>query len=64
MTRLISGLCSLLVVCSAYAEEVHDAPIPETTNVWGIAIFLILFVGMTVGFFAYMWWRSKHGKEE
>ena len=64
MTRLISGLCSFLVLCSAYAADVKDAPIPETTNVWGIVIFFILFVGMSVGFFVYMWWKSKNKKEE
>jgi Mg2+ and Co2+ transporter CorA len=64
MTRLIAGLYSLLVVVSAYAADVKDVPPPETTNVWGIAIFLILFFGMCGGFFGYMWWKHKNGKEE
>ena len=64
MIRLISGLGTFLILCSAYAADVKDAPPPETTNVWGIAIFFILFVGMSVGFFVYMWWRSKNNKED
>ena len=64
MTRLISGLSTFLVLCSAYADEVKGAPPPETVNVVGIAIFFLLFVGMSVGFFVYMWWRSKNNKED
>jgi hypothetical protein len=64
MIRLLSGLIPLLVFCSAFAEDVKDAPIPETANVVGITIFLVLFVGTCVGFFVYMWWRHKHNKED
>ena len=64
MIRLISGLSTFLVLCSAYADVVKDAPPPETVNVVGIAIFFLLFVGMSVGFFVYMWWRSKNNKED
>jgi hypothetical protein len=64
MTRFIAGIYSLLVFCSAYADEVKDAPIPDHANVLGIAIFFILFIGLCAGFFGYMWWRHKHGKEE
>ncbi len=64
MTRAISGFCTFLVFCSAYAVDIKDAPPPESTNVMGIAIFFILFVGMCVGFIGYMWWRHKNHKEE
>ena len=63
MTRFIAGLYPLLVVFSAYAADVKDAPIPEKTNVVGIAIFFILFIGMCVGFFVWMWWENKQDKE-
>jgi hypothetical protein len=64
MTRLVAGLCCLLALCPAFAEDVKDAPPPATTDVMGIAIFFLIFVGLSVGFFVYMWWRHKHGKEE
>ena len=64
MNRLISGLCTFLVICSAYAEDVKDAPIPEHTDVVGITIFFLLFIGMCAGFFGYMWWRHKNNKED
>jgi hypothetical protein len=63
MTRLVSGLCCLFIFCSAFADEVKDAPIPETMNTMGIAAFFILFIGMCVGFFAWMWWKNKQDKE-
>ena len=64
MIRAISAISTFLVMCSAYADEVKDAPPPETTNVIGIAVFFALFVAMCVGFFGYMWWRHKNNKEE
>jgi hypothetical protein len=64
MIRLIAALSPLFIAFSALAEEVKDAPPPAQTDVVGIAIFFILFIGLCVGFFGYMWWRSKHGKEE
>jgi Mg2+ and Co2+ transporter CorA len=64
MTRAISGLYTFLVLCSAYAADVKDEPIPETTNVLGIAIFFIVFFGLCIGFFVWMWWKNKHNKEE
>ena len=64
MTRLLSALFPLLVFCSAYAEDIKDAPPPATTDVMGIVIFFVLFVGSCIGFIGYMWWRHKHGKED
>ena len=64
MTRLLSALFPLLVFCSAYAEDIKDAPPPATTDVMGIVIFFVLFVGSCIGFIGYMWWRHKHNKED
>jgi hypothetical protein len=64
MTRLLSALIPLLAYCSAFAEDVKDAPPPASTDVVGITIFLVLFFGLCAGFFGYMWWRHKHNKEE
>ena len=56
MTRLIAALYPLFIAFSAFAEDVKDAPIPDHTDVLGITIFFVLFIGLCVGFFAYMWW--------
>lgn len=64
MMRALTGLGTFLILCSAYAEEVKDAPPPETVNVIGIAVFFAIFILMCVGFFGYMWWRHKNNKDE
>ncbi len=64
MTRFIAGIYALLFFVAARAEDVKDAPPPATTDVMGIAIFFFLFIALCAGFFGYMWWRHKHGKEE
>ena len=64
MTRIVAVLYSLLLSLPLYAEEVKDVPPPEQTNVVGIVIFFGLFIGLCAGFFGYMWWRHKQGKEE
>ena len=64
MKRLLSAICALMVIASAYAVDVKDAPPPETANVMGIALFAVVFVGLCVGFFAYMWWKQKKDDEK
>jgi hypothetical protein len=64
MTRAIAGLYSIFFALAAFADEVKDAPPPEHTDVVGIAIFFGVFIGLCVGFFAYMWWRHKNNKED
>lgn len=49
----------------AAAEESAAASAPvETVSVVYVIIFGIVFVGMIVGFFAYMWWNESRGKAE
>ncbi|MDB5808974.1 MAG: hypothetical protein JWN94_1096 [Betaproteobacteria bacterium] len=64
MIRLIPALSCLLIALSAFADEVKDAPPPAQTDVVGIVIFFGLFILLCVGFFGYMWWKHKNGKEE
>ncbi len=64
MARFISRICLFLTSCCAYAQEAKDAAPPETINVLGIIIFAVLFFGMSIGFFVYMWWRNKDGEPE
>ena len=64
MARVLTALYTYLIAFAAFAEEVKDAPPPAQTDVVGIVLFFGLFLGLCVGFFAYMWWRHKHGKEE
>ena len=51
LTKLISVIFSLLMVGTAYAAEIADAPMPEPNYV-GIVFFLVLMFG---GGGWYMW---------
>ena len=64
MTRLIPALYYFLIAFSAFAEDIKDVPPPAQTDVVGIALFFGLFIALCVGFFGYMWWKHKNGKEE
>jgi hypothetical protein len=62
--RLLSAVPLLLMSCGAFAanlEDVANAP-TELVSVWYVALFGVLFVGMIVGFFAYLWWIEKKKK--
>jgi hypothetical protein len=64
VTRLTTLLYTLLLALPALAAEVKDAPPPAQTDLVGITVFFVLFIGLCVGFFGYMWWRHKSNKEE
>ena len=60
MARFLAHLLPLLMLSSAYAVDVKDAPIPESINWVGIIIFLVLFVGGSV---AFIWMIYRHDKK-
>ncbi len=60
MARFLAHFLPLLMLSSAYAMDVTDAPIPEAINWVGIIIFLVLFVGGSVGF---IWMIYRHDKK-
>ena len=64
MTRFLAHILPLLVLGSAHAADIHDAPIPETVNWVGIIIFLVIMVGGTVGFFWRIMQKDKKTKQD
>jgi hypothetical protein len=64
MARFFARILPLLAMSSAYAADVHDAPIPETINWLGISIFLVLFFGGTVAFFWLLWRKEKKTRQD
>ena len=65
MNKLVSALFLFLVPFLAYAADVHEpAPTPPDTNPWAMIIFVLFFVGMIVGFFAYMWLKERNRKRD
>ncbi len=60
MGRLLSGLLLILTVCSAYAQAT-EAP-TEHASPLTVIVFIVMFVGSCVGYFAYIWWGRKKKK--
>ncbi len=66
MNKLLSlslFLMMPLTVLAAAQEEAVHAP-SETVSMVYVVVFAILFFGMIVGFFVYLWWNEKHKKPE
>ena len=65
MNKLGSALFLSLLPFLAYAAVQEAAP-PSAADAspWGMIIFVILFVGMIVGFFVYMWVKDRSQKRE
>ena len=64
--QLVSAVPLLLMSYAAFAanlEEGAAAQPVETVSVWFVALFLILFFGMIIGYFAYLWWSEKNKKQ-
>lgn len=59
MARLVSGFFLLLSVFGAYAQQSHEAAAepPVEPNDLGIAVFVVIFVGVCA-VFAWMVWRN------
>ena len=67
MNKLVSALSLFLVPFLAYAavqEEAAPPPSPPDTSPWAMIIFVLFFVGMIVGFFAYMWLKERNRKRD
>ena len=65
MSKLGSALFLSLIPFLAYAAVQEVAPpSPPDTSPWAMIIFVLLFVGMIVGFFVYMWVKDRNRKRE
>lgn len=62
MSKYLSALFSCLVACAAYAQEggASDVPPAEPVAMVWVILFGVLFMGMIVGFFVYLWWKERH----
>jgi hypothetical protein len=64
--QLLSTVPLLLMSWGAFAanlEEGAAAQPVEVVSIWFVALFLILFFGMIIGYFAYVWWSQKNKKQ-
>jgi predicted permease len=62
MARFLSYIFPFLIFGSAYAEAPQDAP--PSVGVVGVVAFLVIFVGLIVGFFWYYLWTEKKRQRE
>lgn len=62
MTRLLLHIIPLLMLGSAYAETPQDAP--PSVGAAGVIAFLVIFLGLIVGFFWYYWVTEKKRERE
>jgi len=66
MQKLVSTVAVFLMSCSAFAatkemEQAANAP-ADTVDLVYVVIFGVLFFGMIIGFFVYLWWLEKKKK--
>lgn len=62
MRNLLSTASLFLTSCWALAanvEEAANAPPVPTVSVVYVVLFVILFLGLIIGFFGYLWWNDK-----
>lgn len=59
------AVISLLAAAAAFAQDeaASSAP-PETVSIIYVALFGLVFIGMIVGFFVYLFWRERDVKAE
>jgi uncharacterized BrkB/YihY/UPF0761 family membrane protein len=63
MNKFVFALVLSVWSSIAFAADVAEpAPIPDT-NPWALIVFTVLFVGMIVAFFVYMWIKGRNKKE-
>lgn len=66
MSRYLSALVSFLVAGSVYAQDeiAGRGPPTETVSLVWVVVFGVIFVGMIVGFFLYLWWNERKKKND
>ncbi len=65
MRSMLCTLVNLFAATAAFAQDeaASSAP-PETVSIVYVALFALVFVGMIVGFFIYLWWHEREVKPE
>lgn len=65
MSKTLSAAILFLISSPLYAAmndmDAASAPAETVSMVW-VVVFGILFVGMIVGFFVYLWWNERKQK--
>lgn len=66
MRKFLPAAVLFLIPCWALAavnESVANAPAEQVDMIY-VVLFALLFVGLIVGFFVWMWWANRSKKPE
>lgn len=62
MRNLLSMVSLFLTSCWAFAANMDEAantpPVPTVSMVY-VVLFVLVFLGVIVGFFGFVWWNEK-----
>lgn len=64
MRKALTWLLPVLVASSAFAQSTGAEAPTEKAGPVTVIIFLLLFVGSCVGYFAYIWWNQRKVRPE
>ena len=66
MNKLITAVSLNLASGLALAANLEEAAnaSADTVSMVYVVLFAILFFGMIIGFFGWMWWNEKHRKHD
>jgi hypothetical protein len=66
MNRLIATVSLYLasgLVLAANLDEAANVPAVEVVPTVYVVLFVVLFFGMIIGFFGWLWWNEKHRRD-
>ena len=67
MNKLVTAVLLYLasgVTLAANLDDAANVPPVDTVSMVYVVLFAILFFGLIIGFFAWMWWNEKHRKHD
>jgi uncharacterized membrane protein YdcZ (DUF606 family) len=67
MNKLIATVALYLasgVTLAANLDEAANVPAVEAVSTVYVVLFAILFFGMIIGFFGWLWWNEKHRRHD
>lgn len=63
MARYFAAVTLFLMPLLGRAADVDAPPPPADVSPWGMIIFGLLFIGMIVGFGAFIWYKERARKQ-
>ena len=68
MNKLITAvslyLVSGLALAAVNLDEGGNVPMVDSVPTAYVVLFVVLFLGMIIGFFGWIWWNEKHRRPD